>query len=136
MKRVALLKHIGIGSVAALAGVVAVEDEADATIHPFNLDISSSPSLAPAIRPPKPGSPSAHIATTGTTIQVQHVQIITDPANLKVPAGWSSQVFEIANAYIKGTDENNTPHGTGGGYTPLGEPVYFVVSSPNKFTCQ
>jgi hypothetical protein len=130
IKRAALLRRIGITGVAALTGVAAVEGTADATQHPFNLDISEGGQIDTVEK-------AHHPATTSTPIQVENVQIIGSLSNLKVPTGWSYQIFQVASPYIEGTDENGGDHGAdAGGYRKLAADFYVVVSRPTALTCQ
>jgi hypothetical protein len=134
IKRAALLRQIGITGVAALAGVAAVEDEADAIQHPFNLDISDGDSVGTLGR--------RHPATLKAAISMGNIQIVGALSEVVVTPGWDYRIFQVDTPYISGTDETGLDHGGEDGKpkkinTKINgiTGYYVVVSSSSPITC-
>jgi hypothetical protein len=139
IKRAALLKRIGISGVAAVAGVVAVEDDADAQ-QPYNLGFGNSgPNAMKTLQrkpnPPGHGAPTpAPAPTLPPSSNVTSVHIVKDLSKFAVQPGWTYEVYEIATPFIVGTDETGAEHGEDYGQTvqakPIdAKPIFFVVGT-------
>jgi hypothetical protein len=120
IKRSALLKQIGIAGAGVVAGVVAVEGEADATQHPFNLTIANSSTVKT-----KQG-PSAKLVATQPIVEVEIVGKLSD---VTMPASSVQYVFQVPNPYISGSDETGLDH-AGEANSKALKNDFFIVIGP------
>jgi hypothetical protein len=123
LKRRALLRQLGAGGFAALAGVTAVEAAAGAQ-QPFDLAALSGASIA-ASPPPK----GRDIQNAGL------VKLTADPASVVMPEGWERFTFFVPSASITGSDERDDPHvrdhrDANGNPVKLTHDFYVVVGVP------
>lgn len=127
IKRAALLKHIGITSVAAITGVVAVEGDAGAQ-QPYNLGFGGSLGETFEITRTRKNRPPP---TLPQAVLVSTVQIVTELSDVNVKPDLTYEVLEIATPYSIGTDEAGAEHGSdyGGTVSPrkISKPLYFVI---------